>query len=131
MTAEQAIKLVEILATIITAYFVYKSRQDIGEVKVSNKETLQKVDVVIDKASTIENSTNGHYGMMAAEIKELRLKSDAMQRLLDMMAADKRTAQTVAEKLADRAATPQMRAPTAGLPTLTDVVIEGTLETKE
>lgn len=175
MTSDQIIELTKVLlpallaflalvGTIVTGLIAYKSSQKIAAVQeetkeqtktiaasaISTAENGKKADTIIKEANEIKTVSNGHLSRVTEELKETRTRVEAMQRMMDMMIADKRQQQVVAEKLAERIArpaAPHQKEPT-GTTTLkldpviiegtmetdelkTDVKIEGTLETKE
>lgn len=123
-----------VVGSIVTAVLAYK--------------TSKKSDEIITKTNVIEHTTNSNLSrvtaeleLMRTELKGLRDSSakeiQTLESTIERLIGDKKTAEGVAAKLADKApaAGPAKSSGTQTLSDVTmtksDVIIEGTLETKE
>lgn len=141
MTGEQT---VQVITALVPALLAFLSLIGIVVTAVLAYKTSKKSDEIITKANVIEHSTNSNLSRLTSELELMRtefkgLKDSsakevqALEATIARQIGDKKTAEDVAAKLADKtpqAAAPEAKTADAKLKLKDEVVIEGTLETK-
>lgn len=161
MTGDQWVKLAEVLAPallaflslvgiLVTAVLAYKTNKKVAAVETHQAEqakvidaaaliavgTSKKSDDIIVKAEQIHTLANSNLSTIQSALDKLQAASGAeikeLRATIQRMQEDKKDAGVVADKLATQKAAPAAPAqPTQTLKLKEDVVIEGTLETKD
>lgn len=149
------------LGILVTGILAYKTNRKVVEVKKETAEqtaninataviaaqSIRKSDEIITKTNEIHTLTNSNLSkvtaaleMVQVEFRSLKESSAAEIRALETTIArligDKKTAEGVAARLAERAESkpspvPQRTLTDASVKLKEDIIIEGTLETKE
>lgn len=146
---------VTVIGVIWAGYFAMRSAKIASEAKAAADksaavvvETGKKADTIIEKAVEIHTLTNSNLAKVTAANEKLQAEVAGMRELIATLVKDKESKEGIARKLAEKVApgappAPATAAPPAASPAApqdqlhlvikpkTEVVIEGTLETKE
>lgn len=142
------VAMVTVIGVIFGAYFSYRSVKAAEQARVESARSAviaeaasKKSDVIIEKAVEIHTLTNSNLSKVTADNEKLRAEIVGMRELITSLVNDKEVKEAIASKLAEKVANPNLAAPVApptGVPSTVlslkskeEVVIEGTLETKD